>query len=190
MADVSGKGVPAALFMMIARVLIKSHLQNGQTPGEALANVNNQLCEGNEMGLFVTAWTAVIDIRTGRGVAANAGHEHPALRRAGGQYELITYRHSLALAAMEDLPFKEHTFELNAGDSLFVYTDGVAEATNSDNELFGTDRMLDALNANPDAAPKEVLSNMMDSINRFVAGAQQFDDITMLSFHYRGNEKA
>ena len=190
MADVSGKGVPAALFMMIARVLIKSHLQNGQTPGEALANVNNQLCEGNEMGLFVTAWTAVIDIRTGRGVAANAGHEHPALRRAGGQYELITYRHSLALAAMEDLPFKEHTFELNAGDSLFVYTDGVAEATNSDNELFGTDRMLDALNANPDAAPKEVLSNMMDSINRFVAGAQQFDDITMLCFHYRGNGEA
>jgi sigma-B regulation protein RsbU (phosphoserine phosphatase) len=87
---------------------------------------------------------------------------------------------------MEDLPFREHTFELNAGDSLFVYTDGVAEATNSDNELFGTDRMLDALNANPDAAPKEVLANMMDSINRFVAGAQQFDDITMLCFRYLG----
>ncbi len=188
MADVSGKGVPAALFMMVARVLIKSHLQNGQSVGEALANVNSQLCEGNEMGLFVTVWAAVIEISTGKGVAANAGHEHPALRRAGGRYELVTYRHSLALAAMDGLPFKEHSFELNPGDSLFVYTDGVAEATNAENELFGTERMLEALNADPDAAPREVLVHVMDGINRFVAGAEQFDDITMLSFQYRGPE--
>ena len=188
MADVSGKGVPAALFMMVARVLIKSHLQNGQSVGEALANVNSQLCEGNEMGLFVTVWAAVIEISTGKGVAANAGHEHPALRRAGCRYELVTYRHSLALAAMDGLPFKEHSFELNPGDSLFVYTDGVAEATNAENELFGTERMLEALNADPDAAPREVLVHVMDGINRFVAGAEQFDDITMLSFQYRGPE--
>ena len=188
MADVSGKGVPAALFMMVARVLIKSHLQNGQSVGEALASVNSQLCEGNEMGLFVTVWAAVIEISTGKGVAANAGHEHPALCRAGGRYELVTYRHSLALAAMDGLPFKEHSFELNPGDSLFVYTDGVAEATNAENELFGTERMLEALNADPDAAPREVLVHVMDGINRFVAGAEQFDDITMLSFQYRGPE--
>ena len=188
MADVSGKGVPAALFMMVARVLIKSHLQNGQSVGEALANVNSQLCEGNEMGLFVTVWAAVIEISTGKGVAANAGHEHPALRRAGCRYELVTYRHSLALAAMDGLPFKEHSFELNPGDSLFVYTDGVAEATNAENVLFGTERMLEALNADPDAAPREVLVHVMDGINRFVAGAEQFDDITMLSFQYRGPE--
>jgi len=189
MADVSGKGVPAALFMMIARVLIKSHLQNGQSVGEALANVNNQLCEGNEMGLFVTVWAAVIEISTGKGMAANAGHEHPALRRAGGQYELITYRHSLALAAMDGVPFKEHSFEMNPGDSLFVYTDGVAEATNAENELFGTERMLEALNTDPGASPKEVLAHVMDGINRFVAGAEQFDDITMLSFQYNGPSK-
>ena len=188
MADVSGKGIPAALFMMIARVLIKSHLQNGQSPGEALTNVNNRLCEGNEMGLFVTAWAAVIEIPTGKGVAANAGHEHPTIRRAGGLYELITYRHSLALAAMEGLPIREHAFEMHPGDSLFVYTDGVAEATNGENELFGTERMLNALNANPDAAPKEILSNMTDAINRFVAGAEQFDDITMLCFQYKGEK--
>ena len=186
MADVSGKGVPAALFMMVARVLIKSHLQNGQRLGEALSNVNNQLCEGNELDLFVTVWAAVIEISTGKGVAVNAGHEHPALRRAGGLYELITYRHSLALAAMDGLPFKEHPFQLNPGDSLFVYTDGVAEATDTHNELFGTDRMLDALNEDPDAAPKDVLTHVMDNIHRFVDGAEQFDDITMLSFKYIG----
>ncbi|MER2027494.1 MAG: SpoIIE family protein phosphatase, partial [Lachnospiraceae bacterium] len=127
MADVSGKGVPAALFMMVARVLIKSHLQNGESVGEALENVNDQLCESNEAELFVTVWAAIIQISTGKGTAANAGHEHPVLRRAGGQYELVTYRHSPAVATMEGMPYKEHSFELHPGDSLFVYTDGVAE---------------------------------------------------------------
>ena len=186
MADVSGKGVPAALFMMVARVLIKSHLQNGESVGEALENVNDQLCESNEAELFVTVWAAIIQISTGKGTAANAGHEHPVLRRAGGQYELVTYRHSPAVATMEGMPYKEHSFELHPGDSLFVYTDGVAEATNANNELFGTDRMLTALNRNPDAIPEEVLSNVMDGINAFVAGAQQFDDITMLCLKYNG----
>ena len=186
MADVSGKGVPAALFMMVSRVLIKSHLQNGETPGEALASVNNQLTEGNELGLFVTVWAAVVQISTGKGVAANAGHEHPTLRRADGQYELIVYRHSPALAVMEGVPFREHSFELYPGDSLFVYTDGVPEATNAGKELFGTDRMLSALNRDPDAEPKEVLNNVTDGINAFVTGEEQFDDITMLCFKYNG----
>ena len=186
MADVSGKGVPAALFMMVARVLIKSHLQNGESVGEALENVNDQLCESNEAELFVTVWAAVIQISTGKGTAANAGHEHPVLRRADGQYELVLYRHSPAVATLDGIPFKEHSFELHPGDSLFVYTDGVAEATNAQNELFGTDRMLAALNRNPDAEPEEVLSNVMEGINEFVAGAQQFDDITMLCMKYNG----
>ena len=186
MADVSGKGVPAALFMMVARVLIKSHLQNGESVGEALENVNDQLCESNEAGLFVTVWAAVIQISTGKGTAANAGHEHPVLRRADGRYELVCYRHSPAVATLEGIPYKEHSFELHPGDSLFVYTDGVAEATNAQNELFGTDRMLQALNRNPEAVPEEVLSNVMDGINEFVAGAEQFDDITMLCMKYNG----
>ena len=186
MADVSGKGVPAALFMMVARVLIKSHLQNGEGVGEALRNVNEQLCESNEAQLFVTVWAAVIQISTGKGTAANAGHEHPVLRRADGQYELVIYRHSPAVATLEGIPFKEHSFELHPGDSLFVYTDGVAEATNAKNELYGTDRMLEALNKNPDAVPEEVLSNVMDGINEFVAGAEQFDDITMMCMKYIG----
>ena len=186
MADVSGKGVPAALFMMVSRVLIKTHLKNGDSPAKALENANEQLCEGNEAELFVTVWAAVLEISTGKGVAANAGHEHPALRRANGKYELQVYRHSPAVATMEGIRFREHSFQLNPGDSLFVYTDGVAEATNAGDELFGNERMLDALNVKPDANPETLLSNVMAGIDDFVAGAEQFDDITMLCLKYNG----
>ena len=186
MADVSGKGVPAALFMMVARVLIKTHMQNGESPTETLMKVNDQLCEGNEADLFVTVWLAVVEISTGKGIATNAGHEHPAICRADGTFELITYRHSPAVATMEGINFKEHEFKLSPGDSLFVYTDGVAEATNSKNVLFGTERMLNTLNRNPGASPKDVLLNVMDGINEFVGDAEQFDDITMLCMKYYG----
>ena len=186
MADVSGKGVPAALFMMVSRALIRAHLQNGESPAKALENANEQLCEGNEAELFVTVWAAVLDISTGKGVAANAGHEHPALRRADGGYELQIYRHSPAVATMEGMRFREHSFQLNPGDSLFVYTDGVAEATNAENELFGNERMIKALNFNPDAKPEAVLSNVMHGIDVFVSNAEQFDDITMLCLKYNG----
>ncbi len=186
MADVSGKGVPAALLMMVSRVLIKSSLQNGNSPAETLENVNNQLCESNDADFFVTVWVAVLEISSGKGLAANAGHEHPVLRRAGGSYELQIYRHSLPIGVMRDLPFKQHSFQLNPGDSFFVYTDGVAEATDGDKELFGTERMLDALNREPEAQPEQVLLNLSQEIHRFVNGAEQFDDITMMCFRYSG----
>ena len=189
MADVSGKGVPAALFMMVSRVLIKAHLQSGESPAKALADVNAQLCESNSAGFFVTVWVAVLEISTGKGVAAIAGHEHPALRRANGQYELVVYRHSMAVATMEDLVFKEHEFRLYPGDSLFVYTDGVSEATNANNELFGDQRILTALNRSPDAPPEKIVQNVKDGIDAFVDGAEQFDDITMLCLKYYGPEK-
>ena len=186
MADVSGKGVPAALLMMVSRVLIKSTMQNGKGPAETLKSVNNQLCEGNDADFFVTVWLAVLEISTGKGVAANAGHEHPALRRADGSYDLIVYKHSMPVGVMRDLPFREHEFQLNPGDSFFVYTDGVVEATDADKELYGSDRMLQALNRNPDAQPEQMLANISQDIDRFVDGAEQFDDITMLCFRYFG----
>ena len=186
MADVSGKGVPAALLMMVARVLIKSSLQNGKSPAEALESVNKQICESNDAGFFVTIWVAVLEISTGKGVASNAGHEHPVLRRAGGSYELVIYRHSMPVGTMEGIRFEQHEFHLNPGDGIFVYTDGVAEATNGDDELYGTERMLSALNSEPDAQPEQVLGNVMNDINGFVDGAEQFDDITMLCFRYMG----
>ena len=186
MADVSGKGVPAALMMMVARILIKSSLQNGKSPEEAIESVNNQLCEDNEAQFFVTVWVGVIEISTGKGLAVNAGHEHPVLRRAGGDYELVLYNHSMPIATLSGIRFKQHEFRLNPGDSIFVYTDGVAEAANGENELFGTGRMLDALNREPDALPEQILKNVMHDINSFVDGAEQFDDITILCFRYLG----
>ncbi len=190
MADVSGKGVPAALFMVIAKTLIKNRAQLGESPAEILKNVNEQLCEGNEAELFVTVWLAVIEISTGRGLAANAGHEHPVIRRADGRYELVTYRHSPAVAAMNGIKFREHPFELYPGDRLFVYTDGVPEATNAENELFGAERMLDSLNRDPDASPEELLHIVRKDIDAFVGDAPQFDDITMMSFCYNGAPSA
>ena len=186
MADVSGKGVPAALFMVIAKTLIKNRALLGESPAEILRNVNSQLCEGNEAELFVTVWLAVIEISTGKGLAANAGHEHPAIRRADGQFELVIYRHSPAVATMDGVRFREHEFRLNPGDSLFVYTDGVPEATDANNVLLGSERMVDALNRDPDAAPRELLANVRAAIDEFVGDAPQFDDITMLGVRYFG----
>ncbi len=188
MADVSGKGVPAALFMVIAKTLIKNRAQLGESPAEILKHVNEQLCEGNEAQLFVTVWLAIIEISTGKGVAANAGHEHPVIRRKDGPYELVVYRHSPVVAAFNGISFREHPFELHPGDRLFVYTDGVTEATNENGELFGTGRMLEALNAAPEASTRELLENVRQSIDSFVGTAPQFDDITMLCCLYRGPE--
>lgn len=188
MADVSGKGVPAALFMVIAKTLIKNRAQMGGGPAEILNYVNEQLCEGNDAELFVTVWFAILDLTTGKGLAANAGHEHPALRRAGGEYELVIYRHSPAVATMEEMRFREHEFKLHPGDSLFVYTDGVAEATNARDELFGNERMLAALNENPNANPEMLLRTVRRHIDSFVGDAPQFDDITMLGLLYKGSE--
>ena len=185
-ADVSGKGVPAALFMVIAKTLIKNQAMMGDNPADILGKVNEQLCEGNDAMLFVTVWISILTISTGKGIAANAGHEHPVIRRAGGSYELVVYRHSPAVAAMEGMRFRQHSFELHPGDRLFVYTDGVPEATNAENELFGNERMLDVLNSQPARKPHALLETMKREIDIFVGEAPQFDDITMLCLDYFG----
>ena len=186
MADVSGKGIPAALFMMVAKTLIKNRVLAGDSPSQALINVNEQLCEGNSAELFVTVWLAILDLTTGKGTAVNAGHEHPAFKKKDGDYELVIYRHSPAVATIEGIRYKEHEFELKAGDTLFVYTDGVTEATNINNELFGEERLVEALNSDKEATPQQVLSNVKSHIEGFVKDADQFDDITMLCIKYNG----
>lgn len=189
MADVSGKGVPAALFMAKAKTSIKTRAMMGGTPAEILADVNEQMCEGNEAELFVTVWLAVIDIATGKGMAANAGHEHPTLRKEDGSFELIKYRHSPAVAIMEGMRFREHEFMLEKGDALFVYTDGVTEATDVKDELFGEERLLHALNRKAYVKPEEFLFGVKEDIDAFVKEAPQFDDITMLGFIYHGRDE-
>ncbi|MDF2521180.1 MAG: rsbU, partial [Clostridia bacterium] len=181
MADVSGKGVPAALFMVIAKTLIKNVTQTGLSPRDVLEKVNNQLCVGNEAEMFVTVWLGILEISTGRLTCANAGHEYPVIKRADGDYELIKDKHGFVLAGMEGSHYKEYELHLNAGDRLFLYTDGVAEATDAHNKLYGTDRMLNALNDNKNMNCDKLLGRMKEDIDAFVGEAPQFDDITMLS---------
>lgn len=185
-ADVSGKGVPAALFMMITKTLIKNAAQSGLSAGAALETVNNQLLENNEAGMFVTVWLGIYEISTGRLTAANAGHEYPALKRADGKFTLFKDKHGFVMAGMEDVKYREYELALHPGDILFVYTDGVAEATDADNRLYGTDRMLDALNRKENAGSKELLLEVKADIDRFVGEAEQFDDITMLALNIKG----
>ena len=139
--------------------------------------------------MFVTVWLGILDLRTGTLTASNAGHEYPALKMPGQSFELYKDRHGLVIGAMPDVTYREYEIQLQKGSKLFVYTDGVAEATNAANELFGTERMIQALNKNPDAAPEQVLRNVTEGINAFVAGAEQFDDITMLCLQYNGPEQ-
>lgn len=185
-ADVSGKGVPAALFMVIAKTLIKNHAQNKENPGAVFTQTNEQLCEGNDAGLFVTAWMGILEISTGKFTYVNAGHNPPLLKRAGGQFEWLKSRPGFVLAGMEGVRYRENTLHLEPGDRLYLYTDGVTEATNGAQELFGEERLQQALNDNPDLPVEELLPKIKRSIDTFVGDADQFDDITMLGLSYKG----
>ena len=147
--------------------------------------VNNQLCENNEAEMFVTVWLGIYEISTGKLTAANAGHEYPAVKRANGSFELFKDRHGFVLAGMENARYREYELELRAGDLLFVYTDGVAEATDGENTLYGTQRMLDALNGEGKSDPEALLRDVKADIDRFVGQAPQFDDITMLALRVK-----
>ena len=186
MADVSGKGVPAALFMMISKIIVKNCAIIGMSPAQALSTANDMLCDNNRAEMFVTVWAGILEISTGKLIAANAGHEYPAIKKPGGKYELFRDEHGFVVAAMEGLEYKEYELQLEPGTALFLYTDGVPEATNPEKELFGTDRMIEALNTEPDADAEQVLRNVRVHVDRFVRDAEQFDDLTMMSLIYRG----
>jgi len=188
-ADVSGKGIPAALFMMTAKDLIKNHLMNGCDPAQALQRVNVQFSKENATMMFVTVWLAVVELSTGKGLACNAGHEKPALRRAGGEYELLVYTHNPLVGGLKKARYQNREFELHPGDSLFEYTDGVTEATNPAGEMFREKRLVETLNRYADAEPEELVRRVRDEVDRFADSAEQFDDITMLCFRYCGAER-
>ena len=185
-ADVSGKGIPAAMFMMMSKTLILNQLMAGLDPAAALDRVNRQLCEHNDASMFVTVWLAVLEISTGKGLACNAGHENPALRRADGEYALLKYKHNLFVGVYPNIKYQNREFELRPGDCVFVYTDGVPEAANAAEEMFGEKRLTETLNQRPDAEPEALVRHVHDAVDRFADSASQFDDITMLCFKYCG----
>jgi len=187
-ADVSGKGIPAALFMMRAKTALRNLAESGRAPSEILFRANNTLCDGNDAEMFVTAWIGIIDLNNGEMRCANAGHEYPMIMRAGGEYALFKDKHGLALGAMEDMRFTEYEMKLDPGDRLFVYTDGVPEAINVDEQQYGTDRLTEKLNALRSASMTETLPAVRADVADFAGSAEQFDDITMLGFAYYGAE--
>lgn len=185
MADVSGKGVPAALFMVIGKTLINDHTVPGKDLGEVFTEVNNMLCESNSEGLFITAFEGVLDLVTGEFNFVNAGHEMPFILKAGGEFEPYKIRPGFVLAGMENMKYLAGSVTLGVGDKIFQYTDGVTEATNSQNELYGMERLKNALNSVKGTAPTEILATVKQDIDEFVADAPQFDDITMLCLEYK-----
>ena len=189
-ADVSGKGVPAALFMMASKIILQSVAMLGNAPAEILTRTNEAICSNNEAQMFVTVWLGILELSTGRLTAANAGHEFPALRQPNGKFELYKDKHGFVIGGMEGVRYKEYEIQLEPGSKLFVYTDGVPEATSAEKELFGTERMIDALNVDPGATPEQILKNVRAGVDGFVKDAEQFDDLTMLCVEYKGGEKA
>lgn len=179
-ADVSGKGVPAALFMVITKTMIKNHAQAGEAPKDVFTNVNRQLCENNEAGMFVTAWMGIYEMSTGHFTLVNAGHNPPLIKRGDKGFEYLKTRPGFVLAGMEGIQYTQTELQLNQGDILYLYTDGVTEATDSCNELYGEERLLQVLDKSRNLSLKEILHEVKEDIDGFAKGVPQFDDITML----------
>ena len=186
--DVSGKGIPAALFMMVTNILISDRTKMGGTPAEILSYVNENICEHNKAEMFVTVWLGILELSTGKLTAANAGHEYPIIMSPDGVFETFKDKHGFVVGGMNGSKYKDYELILKPGSKLFVYTDGVAEATDENNGMFGMERTLEALNKDKDASPEQVLKNVRDSVDCFVNGAQQFDDLTMLCLEYKGKK--
>ena len=184
-ADVSGKGIPAAMFMMTAKTIIKDLAESGMAVNDIFTKANEKLCENNESGMFVTAWMGILDLTTGNVQFANAGHNPPLLKRADGSFEYLKTRAGFVLAGMEGVRYRVGEITLNPGDRLFLYTDGVPEATNAENKLYGEDRLLTFMNQNVSVEATELLPALKANIDEFVGEAPQFDDITMLMFDYK-----
>ena len=185
--DVSDKGVPAAMFMVIVKTLIKNRALQGFSPAEVLTSVSEQLAEGNKASMFATVWLAVLELSTGKGVASNAGSEHPILRRAGKRFEMQEYRHNPPVGAIEGIRFRDHGFQLEPGDTLFVHTDGITSVKNAKEEEFSNARIMEALNREPDATPSVLVQTVQFAVESFMGDHQsRTDDLTMLTLKYYG----
>lgn len=183
--DVSDKGVPAALFMMAINIMISLRTSMGGTPAQIMAYVNDRVCEHNGENLFVTIWLGILELSTGKLTFVNAGHEDPAVCHKGGEFELYKTRHNIAVGIQPGMVYKDFELQLGKGDKIFIYTDGVPEATDPYDKLFSTDRMTQALNECRDGSPQELLENINKRVKEFVGDRTQFDDLTMLGLELK-----
>lgn len=183
-ADVSGKGIPASLFMMRAKTLMKTFAENRISMADIFTNANYQLCEGNETSMFVTSWMGILNLETGELKYANAGHNRPLIRRKDGVFKYLEDKPGFVLAGLEGIAYKEHTLMLEPGDEIFLYTDGVVEASNRDEELYGDDRLRDFVNEHIGEDAKTLCESVKNDVDRFYEGVPQFDDITELSLKF------
>ena len=185
-ADVSGKGIPGALFMMLSKRIIEDAARLELDAGEILDKTNQSLCDSNQAGMFVTVWLGILELSTGRLTAANAGHEYPAIGKRGGSFALYKDKHGFVIGGMENVRYHSYELQMAQGDKLFVYTDGVPEATADSLEMFGVERMTAALNNALDEGPEEILAAVKQAVDAFVGDAEQFDDLTMMCLEYKG----
>ena len=186
MADVSGKGMPAALFMMASKIVLMDTAKMGKSPGQILEDANTAICSYNREGMFVTVWLGILELSTGLLTTANAGHEYPVVKEPGQPFQLLKAKHGLVIGGMPEQQYRDYTVQLSPGVKLFVYTDGVTEATSDTNELFGTKRLVSALNRYPQASPEQLVHEVRKSVDEFVNGTKQFDDLTMMCLEYKG----
>ena len=185
-ADVSGKGIPAAMFMTICKIILANTAKLGKSPAETLENANIAICPNNREEMFVTVWMGILELSTGILTASNAGHEYPILRGPDGKFEMLKDSHGFVIGVMEGMEYQCYEIRIAPGSTLFLYTDGLPEATDPGKCMFGTDRILEVLNINPDKNPEQILNTMTEAVNDFVKDAEQFDDLTMLCLHYKG----
>ena len=187
--DVSGKGIPASLFMMLTNILITDRTHIDTTPAQILTTVNDSICEHNKADMFVTLWLGILEISSGKLTAANAGHDDPAVYRKGEGFEILKSKHGLVVGAMSGIKYKDFEIQLNKGDKIFLYTDGVPEATNSDNKMFTLENTVQSLNEAKEQTPQGVLEHIKNSVDAFVGDAPQFDDLTMLCLELKDKDE-
>ena len=185
-ADVSGKGIPGALFMMFSKRIIEDFARIEHSVSEILRKTNEVLCDNNQVEMFVTVWLGILEISTGRLTAANAGHEYPVIRKEDGKFVLYKDKHGFVIGGMPGISYREYTLQMNPGDKIFVYTDGIPEAITESGEMFGMDRMIEVLNTCADGSPDDILRTVKSAVDDFAGDVEQFDDMTIICLEYKG----
>ena len=185
-ADVSGKGVPAALFVMASKITLSLYSRMGKTPAQILTDFNTAISANNPEDMFITVWLGILDLNTGKLTAANGGHEYPILREPGLPYTPVWDKHDMVVGSLPEIQYREYELQLSPGSGLFLYTDGLVEASDKDKNMFGKDRVVAELNRDPDASAEEIIENMKKAIADFEQDAVQFDDLTMMCLIYKG----